>query len=231
MTTPILRIGHRGAQGYAPENTLKSIRKAIELGVDMIEVDVHSCRTSEILVIHDEKLERTTNGSGYVRQKTLAYIKSLDAGEGEQVPTLTEVLDLIDKRVALNIELKGKYTLKPVLKIIDHYVHAKGWAYEHFIVSTFMRKKLKRLAKLHPKVRIGALLAYHPFGFIKFAKRIKAFSVHLNAKLADPKIIREAQKNGLKVYVWTVNEKEDIERLKKIGVDGIFSDFPDRIRE
>lgn len=229
MSAALLKIGHRGAQGYAPENTLKSIRKALELGVDMVEIDVHSCRDPQIIVIHDEKLERTTNGSGYVRQKTLAYIKSLNAGEGEQVPTLTEVLDLIDKRVAVNIELKGKFTLHPVLKVIDHYVQQKGWSYDHFIVSTFMRKKLKRLAKMHPKVRIGALVAYHPFGFIKFAKRIKAFSVHLNAKLADPKIIRDAKMNGLKVYVWTVNEKDDIERLKKLGVDGIFSDFPDRI--
>lgn len=229
MMEQFLKIGHRGAQGYAPENTLKSIRKAIDLGVDMIEIDVHACRSGEIIVIHDEKLERTTSGSGLVRKKPLAYIKTLDAGEGERVPTLEEVLNVIDKRVALNIELKGKFTLKPVLKIIDHYVHTKGWTYEHFIVSTFMRKKLKRLAKLHPKVRMGALLSYHPFGFIKFAKKIKAYSVHLNLNVTDPKIVAAAKKLGMKVYVWTVNEPQDIELLKKMGVDGIFSDYPDRI--
>lgn len=229
MTTPLLKIGHRGAKGHAPENTLKSIRKAIELGADMIEIDVHTCATGEIVVIHDDTLEGTTSGKGLVRKKPLDYIKTLDAGEGERVPTLEEVLDVIDKRAALNIELKGRNTLRPVLKIIDHYVHTKGWTYEHFIVSAFMRRKLKRLAKLHPKVRIGALLAHHPFGFIKFAQKINAYAVHLNLNVTDPKIIAEAKKQGMKVYVWTVNEKDDIELLKKMGVDGIFSDYPDRI--
>ncbi|MBP9853292.1 MAG: glycerophosphodiester phosphodiesterase [Candidatus Omnitrophica bacterium] len=229
MTKPLLKIGHRGAKGYAPENTLKSVRKAIELGVDMVELDVHVSLDGEVIVIHDEKLNRTTNGLGAVRKKSLAYIKSLNAGDEEQVPTLREVFDLIDKRIGINIELKGKFTLTPVLKLIEEYVHTKGWTYEHFIISTFSRKNLKRLSKLNHKVRIGALLARHPFGFIKFAKSIRAYSAHLSLKVTDPKIIKDAKQSGLKVYVWTVNEKEDIDRLKKLGVDGIFSDFPDRI--
>lgn len=229
MKTSFLKIGHRGAKGHAPENTLASIQKALDFGVDMIEVDVHVCKTGEVIVHHDYKLERTTNGTGYVRKRSLKYIKSLDAGNGEQVPTLCEVLDFIDKRADLNIEIKGKFALGPSLKTVERYVREHGWRYDQFIVSTFTRSKLKKLAKRHPRVRMGALLAYRPFGFVKFAKRIQAYSVHLNINLVSPKLVEDAKRQNLKVFVWTVNEHEDIRRLKEYGVDGMFSDYPDRL--
>ncbi len=229
MNIPFFKIGHRGAKGHAPENTLLSIQTALDMGVDMIEVDVHTCLTGEVVVIHDAKLERTTNGHGYVRQKSLEYLKSLDAGGGQRIPLLTEVLDLVDKRANVNIEIKGKFTIGPVAKVIRHYIKEHGWTYEHFIVSAFTRHKLKKLAKIDPNIRIGALLAYRPFGFVDFARKIGAHSVHLNAHLANPRIIEQAKKAGMKVYVWTVNRLEDIKRLKDYGVDGIFSDFPDRL--
>ncbi|MCA9393109.1 MAG: glycerophosphodiester phosphodiesterase [Candidatus Omnitrophica bacterium] len=228
MKHNLLVIGHRGAKGVYPENTLGSIQKAIEAGADMVEIDVHACAGGEIVVMHDDRLERTTDGTGYVSRKSLTYLKGLDAGQGEKVPTLREVLDLIERRIAVNIELKGPGTLGPVLHILGEYVSRHGWTYDQFVVSTFARKHLKRLAKHHPKVRIGALLAYRPWGFIPFARAIRAYSVHLNLRVTSPRLIREAREAQLKVFVWTVNDPIDIDRMRAWGVDGIFTDFPAR---
>jgi len=225
----VLCIGHRGAGGYAPENTLKSIRKALELKVDMIEVDVHMCKTGEIVCFHDRKLNRQTNGKGYVHQKSLESLKRLDAGEGERISTLEEVLDCIDQKATLNIELKGKRVLNPVLRIVDRYVREKGWHYDNFLISTFTRSKLKKIAKVRSRVKIGALVRYRPTGFIRFAKSINAFSIHVNIKILNRRMLSEAQKAGLVVYAWTANTEDEIAHLKEMGVDGIFSDYPDRV--
>ena len=115
----MIRIGHRGAMGYEPENTLRSFKKALALKVDMIEFDVYVCKTGEVVVIHDDKVDRTTNGKGYVVQKTLQELTSLDAGKGEKIPLLEEALDCINKKVQVNIELKGEGTAEPVYKIIQ----------------------------------------------------------------------------------------------------------------
>lgn len=230
MDRKLLLIGHRGAKGIYPENTLGSVQRAIDSGADMVEIDVHASADGKIVVIHDERLERTTNGTGYVSRKPLSYLKQLDAGQGEPIPTLREVLDLIDRRVAVNVELKGHGTLGPVLHILGEYVSRHGWDHDQFIVSTFTRKHLKRLAKHYPKVRIGALLAYRPWGFVPFARSIGAHSVHLNLRVTSPYLVREAQRAGLQVYVWTVNEPGDRERMREYGVDGIFTDYPDRLR-
>lgn len=229
MSKKCLAIGHRGAKGLYPENTLGSIRTAMDLGVDMVEIDVHVCRTGEVVVIHDDRLERTTDGTGYVHARSLDYLRQLNAGRGEKVPTLREVLDLIDRRIAVNVELKGRGTLGPVLRILQEYVREKGWVPEQFILSTFMRKKLKRLARLNSRFRIGALLAYRPWGFLSFAKNVGAYSVHLNVNLVNPRIIEQAQRLGLKVYVWTVNQESEIKQIRQFGADGIFSDYPDRL--
>src|SRR3989344_9380836 len=122
----MLKIGHRGACGYAPENTLKSFQRAIDLGVDAIELDVQLCKSGELIVMHDNTVDRTTDGSGFIKKLKLKDLKKLDAGEGERIPTLEEVLNLVDRRVKVNIELKGPKTAKPALKLIDEYIKKKG---------------------------------------------------------------------------------------------------------
>ncbi len=114
----VLRIGHRGAAGHAPENTLDSFRKAVELECDMTELDVHVCASGEVVVIHDETLDRTTDGKGQVSDHKLSELKQLDAGNGEEIPTLAEVLMLLKDKVMLNIELKGLGTAKPVYDLV-----------------------------------------------------------------------------------------------------------------
>ena len=129
------RIGHRGACGYEPENTLASFQRAIDMGCTWIELDVHFV-DNELIVIHDSRLDRTTNGKGKIYDLSLEEIQSYDAGNGEHIPTLTEVLDLVDRRIGVNVELKGRATAAPVDQILTRYCDA-GWHPEHFQVSSF----------------------------------------------------------------------------------------------
>jgi glycerophosphoryl diester phosphodiesterase len=225
----LLKTGHRGAMGYAPENTLKSFKKALELGVDMVELDVHLTQDKKLVVIHDETLERTTNGKGAVSKKTLKQLKTLDAGEGEQIPTLEEVFDLIDKRIQINIELKGENTAKPVFELIENYVKNKGWDYSHFLISSFDFKELKNFRKLTSKIKIGTLIKKLPINYPEIIDKLKANVINLNFQLITPELITKIHQKNLKVFVWTVNNSVDINKMKKLKVDGIFSNFPDKI--
>ncbi len=225
----MIKIGHRGAMGYEPENTLRSFKKALQLKVDMVELDVYVCKTGEVVVIHDSRVDRTTNGKGYVAEKTFQELRKLDVGKGEKIPTLKEVLDLINKKVKVNIELKGPGTAKPVFKIIETYVKEKGWSYNHFLVSSFNHYELREFNKLNPKVKIGALIVGIPLGFSKFRETVNAYSVNPSVEFINKHFVQEVHKNGMKVLVWVVNHPEDIKRMKKLGVDGIFSNFPDRL--
>ena len=151
----VQRIGHRGAAGHAPENTQASFRKAIELGCDMTELDVHVCASGDVVVIHDETLDRTTNGKGNVSDHTLTELKQLDAGKGEQIPLLQEVLELLKDRIMLNIELKGLGTAEPVYKIVKK----TGWSNQDLTVTSFNRDMLTEYKKPRPRgADWGALL-------------------------------------------------------------------------
>ena len=225
----IIKIGHRGAMGYAPENTLKSFEKALEFNIDAVELDVYVCKSGELVVIHDDKVDRTADGRGYVIEKTLEELKKLDVGEGEKIPLLSEVLDVIDKRVRVNIELKGVNTAKPVNDLIDEYVKNKDWKYEDFLISSFNHYELKQFNEINPNIEIGALITGIPIGFAEFAEKVNAKYVNLCIEFINQDFVDDAHKRGLKVYVWTVNDFDDIERMKALNVDGIFSNFPDRI--
>lgn len=225
----MLKIGHRGAMGYEPENTLASFKKALGLGIDAVELDVYVCKTGELVVIHDDKVDRTTNGKGYVAEKTFEELRFLDAGKGEKIPTLEEVLDLIDKKVVVNIELKGQGTAKPVADLLRTYIKLKNWTGEHFIISSFNHYELLEFHNLMPEIRIGALITGIPIGYAEFAEKVSAYSVNLCIEFINQDFIDNAHKIGMKVFVWTVNDLDDIEQMKKLGVDGIFSNFPDRL--
>ena len=225
----IIRIGHRGACGYEPENTLLSFKKALKLNVDMIELDVYLCKTGELVVIHDDKVDRTTNGKGYITEKSFEELRQLDAGKGEKIPTLQEVLDLTNKKAKENIELKGEGTAKPVSKVIEKYVKEKGWSYDDFLVSSFNHYELLKFSKLNPNIKIGVLIKGTPIGFAEFAEKVNAYSVHLSLEFINKEFVEDAHKRGMKVFVWTVNDTDEMQRMKELGIDGIFSKFPDRI--
>jgi glycerophosphoryl diester phosphodiesterase len=224
----MLKIAHRGASGTEPENTLRSFSRALAMNVDAIELDVHLTKDKKLVVIHDNSVGRTTNGRGYVKNLTLKQLKKLDAGLNETIPTLKEVFDLVNKKIMIHIELKGKGTAKPVLKLIEQYTK-KGWWYNHFIVSSFNFKELEDFYKLTKKVRLAVLFERNPEKYFKKAALINAYSINFPMALVTKKYVEKAHREELKLYVWTVNTKRDINKMRKLKVDGIFSNYPDRI--
>lgn len=221
-----MAIGHRGASGYEPENTLRAFNRAIDMNVDMIELDVHCCASGELVVIHDETLERTTNGTGLVVDHTLQRLKQLDAGLGERIPTLAEVFDLVNRGVIINIELKGKGTAIPTAQLIQNYVSTRGWLYDDFLVSSFDIEELGIFTQQMKSVKIGVLCeeAYVPW---EACAELKASVMGIATWQVTQHIVDVAHAKGLKLYVFTVNDKDTIDRLKHMGVDGIFSNYPD----
>jgi glycerophosphoryl diester phosphodiesterase len=226
----ILTVGHRGAKGYEPENTLRSFKKALELGADMIELDVHRCRTGEAVVIHDEDVNRTTNGRGRVADISLAGLKQLDAGRGERIPTLDEVLDLFQGRMKVDIELKGRDCAACAAETIAKHLGTTGFKPGELLVTSFEHDTLLRQFQgMNPGIPIGLLFSRVPDDFCERAAALDAEYVALNYKNTNLKMVERAHNTGLKVMVWTVNKPEDIERAEKMGVDSIASDFPDRL--
>jgi glycerophosphoryl diester phosphodiesterase len=223
-------IGHRGAAGHEPENTLISFKKALDLGVDMIELDVHVLATGELIVMHDNKVDRTTDGTGYVRDYTFSELRKLDAGHGEKIPLLSEVLDLVDKKVPMNIELKGLGTAKSAAELIKEYKQEKGWTDDLFIVSSFNHIELAEFIQLMPSIHTGALSEGILIGYAAFAEELGSFSTNLSAEFVTPEFVDDAHKRNLEVFVYTINDESEIARMCALGVDGIFTNFPDEAR-
>jgi glycerophosphoryl diester phosphodiesterase len=225
----MLKIGHRGACGYAPENTLAAFRKALDLKVDTIEFDVHVCKSGEVVIIHDDTVDRTADGKGRVAKKNLKELKGLNIEKKNKIPTLEEALNFVDRRSKINIELKGKGTAKPVYKIISHYINKKGWERDDFYISSFSKKEIIDFRNEDGKFNLGYIISKKPLSLYKFAEKNKLYSLNISLKLATKKFIEKTQKKGFKVFVWTVNDKENIEKIKNLGADGIFSNYPDKI--
>ncbi|TKB51369.1 glycerophosphodiester phosphodiesterase [Ferrimonas sediminicola] len=225
----MLVIAHRGASGLAPENTLAAMEKALELGACAIELDVHRVE-QELVVIHDRWLQRHTDGHGLVHQSTLAHLAGLDAGNGERVPTLWQVLELIAGRCDLNIELKGRGTGELLAPMLERAIAELGYSREQFLVSSFNHPQLARIKASLPWLKIGALTTSCPLNYARFADELGAFSVHMDVNFAEPEFISDAKRRGLRVYVFTVDEAEDILELQLLGVDGVFCNWPDKAR-
>ena len=228
MDTKILKIGHRGAKGHLAENTLESIKKALELGVDGIEIDVHRCATGQLVVFHDFTLDRMTNGTGEVSKHTLNQLKQVEVKGHCQIPTLSEVLTFVNNKCLLNIELKGHDTAEEASRLIAFFVEKKGWNYSNILVSSFQKELLEIVFKVNPKIPLGVLTDTHLDKAVTFAKTVKAVSIHPDYTMLTQDIV-ETLKQDFKVYTYTVNNLKPIKRIKSYGVDGIISDFPNRL--
>jgi glycerophosphoryl diester phosphodiesterase len=225
----MLKIAHRGFKGIAPENTLLAFQKAVEFNVDAIELDVHLSSDGYIIVIHDETIDRTTNGKGYVNKLSLQELKSFQIDGNHKIPTLQEVFDLVDQKCIINIELKGVGTTEPVVALIEHYIEEKNWNYNHFLVSSFDWNALQQLRLLNDKIPIGVLTHTDLSLAFAFAKFMKSETIHPYFHLLTKENTLQMQDKGLQVYAWTINEIEDIQKIKTLNVNGIISDFPDRL--
>jgi glycerophosphoryl diester phosphodiesterase len=230
--TPLI-IAHRGGRKWAPENTLAAFKRSVDAHVDGVELDIHRCKTGELVVIHDETLERTTNGAGFVKDKTLKELKSLDAGswykpefKDERLPLLSEVFDLVDGRCTVNVEIKDIPVAYPgiddaLIELLSHYKYP-----DKIIVSSFDHAILKSFHAKAPQYKIGFLDAAIPAGFGAYAHLVGATAWNPEYAALRPDAVNDAHAAGLKVYTWTVNKPEEWNNLKRMGVDGIITDDP-----
>jgi glycerophosphoryl diester phosphodiesterase len=219
---PFLIVGHRGAAGLEPENTLRSFARAIEIGVDAIELDVY-CVDGQLVVIHDDTLERTTNGRGVVMETPFNALRSLDAGAGEVIPTLDEVIELVGGRVAINIELKGDGTAAPVARCVESKPDAE------ILVSSFEHAELERYRRESPNGLVAPLFHKPHAQMFDIAAALGAWSINLSGRLATPALLREVTQRGYRTLVYTINERATAEALRDAGAGGVFTDYPDRM--
>lgn len=230
-----LIIAHRGASGYAPENTISAFKRAIEMGADMIELDIHQTKDGEIVVLHDKNLSRVARVNKLVEEMTLQEIKKLDVGSwfspeyaGERIPTLEEVISFVKGKVGLNIEIKkGRKLYKGIeeklVKILEEYDLK-----EPVIISSFHTSYLKRIKELNPYVAVGKLLVFSVFmPWENLIRDVNA--IHPHWSMVNSYLVRAAHKDHLRVNVWTVNNIGIAYRLIKMGVDGLITNYPERI--
>lgn len=218
-----IRIAHRGASGYEPENTVKSFEKAIELNADMIEFDVRESLDGHLVVMHDETVDRTTSGTGPVSMKTLSELKDLDAGEGQQIPMVEEILEFGKDRTKFVLELKQDGVEDKVVSLLNKY----DLLDDVYIVS-FKPRRLKMIKELEPRLKMGLIIlaAINP---VKLTKDCGADFMAPYHKFISKSLIDNAKESGLYTFTWTVDEYSKAQSLREKGVSGIVTNKPDII--
>lgn len=229
---------HRGASAYAPENTMASFKKAVELHADGIELDVQLTRDNELVVIHDETLERTTNGNGWVKDHSLPQLRALDCSYRSEfpdaprmrIPLMREVFELIRPTgLMLNIELKTSVVYYPgIEQRIVAMTHEFGMA-DRVLYSSFHAGTLQTLLQLDPQAKAGFLYSKPFRNMPDYARELGACALHPSVRaLQDTGFADECRRRGLQINVWTVNKKEQMQLCCEAGVDGMITNFPDR---
>ena len=240
----VIKIGHRGASGNVPENTITAFKKSIELGADMVELDVHLCKSGEAIVLHDETVDRTTNGSGSIHDKTLDELKKLTIIPNETIPTLEEVIQATKRFCKLNIEVKNKEPAKKVLQSIqDNQIQKDSMVSSNYI------KPLQTINAAKTEVETALIFWATKSNFRQFlfstlcllflpithwiilyrAKKAKVQWINLMKPIVDTYLVRKLHKHGYKVVVWTVDNPKQIKKMRQRGVDAIMSNFPERL--
>jgi len=215
----MIKIGHRGAKGHATENTLASFEKAMEVGVDMIELDVFLSKDNIPVVIHDKTIDRTTNSNSFVSDFLAIELQKLG------IPTLEDVFQLVNHQCDINVEIKEFEAVKSVLDLIHSNIFSK----DKILISSFDWNALQEVRFHDSEIRLGVLTQTDVDLALAFAKFIKAYSIHPYYHLLTAENVAQMQSKNFKVFTWTVNEPEDIIFVKSLNVDGIITDFPDRV--
>lgn len=226
-------VAHRGGRKWAPENTLAAFKQCVDTGCDGIELDVQRSKTGQLFVIHDETLERTTNGAGFVFQKTFDEIRSLDAGKwfspqykDARVPTLKEVLDLVNGRLIVNVEIRNVPVASPgieddLIALLEQYKYP-----DKIVISSFDHEVLHRIHEKAPRYKLALLTVCIPYDLGNYAQQVGAKAWNINIAELREDSVKGAHKAGLEVAVWTVNDAKDWKRAADMGVDSIITDDP-----
>ncbi|MGQ9920927.1 MAG: glycerophosphodiester phosphodiesterase [Desulfobacca sp.] len=215
-------MGHRGAKAYEPENTLRSIRRALQMGVEAVEIDVHLSRDGQLVVIHDATVDRTTDGSGRVADLTWAELRRLDAGLGETLPSLAEVVALVRGRAHLFVELKDPKATAPLAAFF-----ARHDLFDEAHAISFWHPALKELRLLEPRLRTGVLFVGCPVDPAALARNAGAEVLVLNYQYVNQPLVHLARQAGLQVAVWNIDTVADLLPLLPLEVDYIGSNAPD----
>lgn len=240
----MLKIGHRGAAGHEPENTFRSFQKAIELGADCVEFDVRTTSDGALVVFHDEELNRVAKVSALLRHKNLAEVKLLDVGQGERIPTAREALNFLKGRAQIVIELKERNYNPQLLKIFHDFA---PWEEEELIIIAFdgddsveggrsSWRDLAFLKHMFPGLETGLLFTPQKFSagatyesVCASAREMRARFIAPYYKMVTPDAVKLVHMMGLKIFTWAVDDPGEIQELKSYGIDGIASNFPDRL--
>ncbi len=220
-------IAHRGASGTSPENTMLAFRTALEIGAEWLELDVQLVE-NELVVFHDAKLERTTNGKGFLADIALSELRQLDAGKGEKIPLLREVLSLARGRAQVNIELKGVGTGLATVELLNELFEQKQLLPSGVLASSLRLEELHNFQQLMPQVRRAPIYESLPKDFMIELRRFDCWSVHMHKSLITGRILEIAKHQGCRVFAWTVNKVAEAEALITLGAAGFFTDYPER---
>nr|WP_246625252.1 glycerophosphodiester phosphodiesterase [Fictibacillus nanhaiensis] len=246
----ILNVAHRGASGHAPEHTIKSYKMGEKMHGDYIEVDLQMTKDGHLIAMHDETLDRTTNGTGQVKDHTLEEIKKLDAGSwfnekypekakpgyvGLKVPTLEEVFQKFGKNANYYIETKSPEVYPGMEEALVSLVNKYGINKDTLLVQSFSPASLTKMNQIDPSVKLVQLMWYTSPAAISDAEleAIKKYAIGIgpNSSMIDQAYVQKTVQNGLEIHPYTVNEKEEMKKLIQWGVTGIFTNFPDLLHE
>jgi len=226
-------IAHRGASGHAPENTMASFQKGLELGANVLELDIHMSRDGELVVIHDHKLDRTTTGTGYVKNYSVKELKRFDAAKlfeayrGEKIPLLREVFELAKGKAAFAVEIKKCPIFYPGIEKKLVRLIEQSDLVDNVIVIAFYPPSLRKIKRYNPDIKTGILFGRRLIKPWIVAAKIRANALHPRYDYLGTEMVQEAHKRGFLVHPWTINSATDLERWIKGGVDGITTDYPD----
>lgn len=229
-------FAHRGASKYAPENTIAAFELAVEQGADAIELDAKLSADGKVVVIHDQTVDRTTNGTGRVNKLTLSEMKEFDAGSffdskfsTERIPTLDEVFEIVGRRIFINVELTNYASQNDELVPLVAEIVKRHGIQNNILFSSFAPANLRRARQLLPEVPVGLLALTGVMGALNRSR----YFLNLSPKILHPyladvnsRLVEREHERGRRVHVWTVNEEKDLRRMKELGVDGVFTDDP-----
>jgi len=216
-------IGHRGAAGLVAENTLPSFRRAVQLGVAAVELDIY-CHDGELLVIHDDTLDRTTNGRGKLTRMSFTQLRKLNAGDGAQIPLLAEVFAAVPARVAINLELKGPGCANPVAAALEQWQPGND-----LLVSSFEHDQLRDFRRQNDRTPVAPLFHRPSREMLEIGRELDACAINLSSRIATASRLKTIRDAGFGAVVYTVNSLRQARRLARDGATGVFTDRPDRI--
>lgn len=229
---PLLCIAHRGGpqckESTLPENSLAAITRALTLGVYAIEIDIFQVE-GELFVTHDRRLGRVVSGEGIITEQPLDYLREQRLDNGEPIPTLQQLLELVGNKALLNIEIKGANSVPTLRRVLDDYVQSHQGNYEQYLISSFDHQQLYQCKQQLPDVKRGVLIEGIPLDYAACCEPLQAYSFNTHLSFLTPELIQDAQTRGLKNWVYTVNYEDDWQRMQALGVDAVFTDKPDKL--